>query len=393
VYHNNASPPTPADTDTPPSEFANNTDTDTDTGTDTDTDTSDNIMIQEMQRQQAFYRHCTKHLKALNKTWVSYINTDEYLSLRRNNDDDENENGDLVENYHSKSIMFQPNYLFHRFHSIKQQATDEHISCVTMKRTRYCSKELNSKDKQQLIKSSYIPNHLFEVEKKDHEELHLMMMQQQMIDGTTHIGINDYYQLDTIYAENMYQRFMTLRYKYQQNPRTRTPEYYMEDEFDLPKTIMDLSSIDTSIETETNWNQYTVMGNFCRNETRTRTSRISKMIQHEQFVLNRYRGSWESLARNETSGGRNNNTNSSSLSLLSSSSAEEWLLEQSRVTNDEDYSIIHRGWLKGFTKLVGSVKVAAYLLQDAGKYKMINKNNDNNKSEKRNTWFLFNKPT
>merc|ERR1712238_104057 len=101
-------------------------------------------------------------------------------------------------------------------------------------------------------------------------------------------------------------------------------------------------------------------------------------IQQEQFVLNHYRGSWESLARNGNGGGStNNNTNSSSSSLSSSSAKEEWLLEQSRVTNG-DYSIIHRGWLQGFTTLVGSVEVASYLLQDAGKYKIHNNKKNNN---------------
>merc|ERR1712238_353293 len=198
---------------------------------------------------------------------------------------------------------------------IKQQSIDENISCVTMKRTRYCSKELNQKDKYQLMASSYIPNQLFEVENKEHDELKLMMMQQHMVNGTTHSGSTDYYQLDDINDENVYTRFTTLRYKYQQTPSTRTPEYHVEDEFDLPKTILDLSSIDTAIEIETNWNQYTIMGNFCQKETKARTNQISKMIQQEQFVLNRYRGSWESLTRNGNGGGSTtNNTNSSSSS-------------------------------------------------------------------------------
>jgi hypothetical protein len=57
---------------------------------------------QHQTRQRRFYEHCTKHLLEMNKTWASYIENDEFMSIKTKrmkpkigrivNDDDDNDN-------------------------------------------------------------------------------------------------------------------------------------------------------------------------------------------------------------------------------------------------------------------------------------------------------------
>eukprot|EP00751_Fragilariopsis_kerguelensis_P021738 CAMPEP_0170890694 /NCGR_PEP_ID=MMETSP0734-20130129/40304_1 /TAXON_ID=186038 /ORGANISM="Fragilariopsis kerguelensis, Strain L26-C5" /LENGTH=619 /DNA_ID=CAMNT_0011279699 /DNA_START=46 /DNA_END=1906 /DNA_ORIENTATION=- len=330
--------------------------------------TNDTAAVQQQQQQpqSLFFRHCTKHLLALNKTWVSFLNINEYMSIRRNNDDDENEDGELIENDKnspSSPLISKPNYIWNRFNSIKQKTKDILVnndksqpllalSCYTMKRKRYCSKELDSNEKKQLVDSSYIPQGLFDSEQKGRNEKYRKLNNNNDIDNVMEDE-------DNIYNANIFKRFDTLRYKY------NSPGYELK-----LKSIIDLSArtdIDTYIHAETKWNQYTVIGNYCQNEIQTRSKRISKIFDNAKFVINHYRGSWESFSlsspssspRDNGSNGTNNNRNS--------------LSNQSMVT-DGEYSIIHRGWLKGFTNLVGGVDIASYLLQEAGKYHDKNSN-------------------
>eukprot|EP00751_Fragilariopsis_kerguelensis_P017239 CAMPEP_0170849906 /NCGR_PEP_ID=MMETSP0734-20130129/10292_1 /TAXON_ID=186038 /ORGANISM="Fragilariopsis kerguelensis, Strain L26-C5" /LENGTH=424 /DNA_ID=CAMNT_0011219675 /DNA_START=65 /DNA_END=1336 /DNA_ORIENTATION=+ len=258
--------------------------------------TNDTAAVQQQQQQpqSLFFRHCTKHLLALNKTWVSFLNINEYMSIRRNNDDDENEDGELIENDKnspsspliSKPLLFQG---------------------------------IDSNEKKQLVDSSYIPQGLFDSEQKGRNEKYRKLNNNNDIDNVMEDE-------DNIYNANIFKRFDTLRYKY------NSPGYELK-----LKSIIDLSArtdIDTYIHAETKWNQYTVIGNYCQNEIQTRSKRISKIFDNAKFV--------------------------------------KWY-NQSMVT-DGEYSIIHRGWLKGFTNLVGGVDIASYLLQEAGKYHDKNSN-------------------
>mmetsp|Transcript_51239 Transcript_51239/g.57262 ORF Transcript_51239/g.57262 Transcript_51239/m.57262 type:complete len:177 (+) Transcript_51239:64-594(+) len=110
------------------------------------------------------------------------------------------------------------------------------------------------------------------------------------------------------------------------------------------------------------WNPHTVLPVYCADELKHRSSYITQLLKEEKFVMNHYLGSWDSYSR----------PNDSRMGGLRTYDA--WL-ERSNFTRGE-FSIVSRPWLKGFVQLVGGPKIAAYLLQDAGKISRANNNND-----------------
>ena len=168
-----------------------------------------------LNRQPEFYRRCSIHLVAHNKTWVSYHDTDEFITYKHWVG---KPSPILNQTVHDEAIQktTQPGYILEALNSIKEQnPSNSHLnetgmSCVSVTRRRYCSKELIVEETNQLLsvstttgsdvddrgssRSGIIPEHLFRNEK----------------DGTNNNTTND---TNEIY-NNTLQRFDTLRYKY-----------------------------------------------------------------------------------------------------------------------------------------------------------------------------------
>ena len=99
-----------------------------------------------------------KHNPMYNSNRTSYWDTDEFITFQQGKKKDR-EFGLYAEE--STRKMEQPGYILRRLNTIKKEVNETGVSCVSVNRRRYCSKELNvSKINQMLGARSVIPEGL-----------------------------------------------------------------------------------------------------------------------------------------------------------------------------------------------------------------------------------------
>jgi len=282
-------------------------------------------------RQRHFYKACSQHLVEQNQSWTSYHDIDEFVTFDWVT---EKEEGKVKVNITEDGIrkMKQPGYVLHRLNSMKKQFPPENyvnatgLSCLVIRRQRFCSKELSPKETNQLFSSG-----------EDIPEGFMNSYNHSSTDEDRH---------------NILRRFDTLRYTF------LTPGYD-----GLPKSIIDLSQKNPQLytqgrffqkEEEHSWQTHKPMHGLCVKEQQHRDKEIQKVVGEEKFIISHYLGNWASYSFRDDArkGGLR--------------TYEIWA-ERANLTRGE-YSYVIRPWLRGFVELVGGPGVASYLLQDAQKY-------------------------
>jgi hypothetical protein len=145
------------------------------------------------------------------------------------------------------------------------------------------------------------------------------------------------------------------------------------------------------IEKFSDWNPHTVMGEFCRNETKRRSIHLKRLLEKEHLIVNHYSGSWESYSSRSNDARIGLSKAGTNAASIDPRSYEKWLEQQqskyfdSNIYDVNDYSsVVLRPWLKGFVDLVDgwghdgdgdnngahhhptTLHIASYLLQEAG---------------------------
>jgi len=281
-------------------------------------------------RQKLFYKSCSKHLIHQNKSWTSYIDTDEFLTFED-----------------SSQKMEEPGYVLHKLNEIKKQLPpDTHVndignSCLVVDRRKYCAKESSTEEINELFSPS-LDNTIGGIVPEG--------FMNSSIDSTD----DDH--------KAIVGRFDTLRYKYLTKGLDGRPKSFIDLSQRNPKLYVQ----DQNKTNPNKWTSHKVMHSLCRAGGRHRLGKFERMARGEKFIVNHYLGSFESFSfRNDARGGVR---------------ASLW---KERATETEgEVSQAIRPWLRGFVELVGGPNVASYLLQHAGKftddYDVISRINDYN---------------
>jgi len=281
-------------------------------------------------RQSTFYKACSHHLIEHNKSWTSYWDTDEFITFQQGGKKDR-EFGLYAEE--STRKMEQPGYILRRLNTIKKEVNETGVSCVSVNRRRYCSKELNvSKINQMLGARSVIPEDLV------------------MTGSSSHSNRSNLLSINAKHEDrsNTIRHLDTLRYN------------FLSPGMDgQPKSFIDLSQPQTkSFAGE--WLVHKPMQALCNDEAgRQRGDKAIRLLSEERFVINHYLGDWPSYSFRDDArrGGFR--------------SYEQWSV-RANMTQGKFTHVIWP-WLVGFVELVGKgarggPEVASYLLQDAGRF-------------------------
>jgi len=271
-----------------------------------------------------------KHNPMYNSNRTSYWDTDEFISFQQGGNRDK-EFGLYAEE--STRKMEQPGYILRRLNTIKKEVNETGVSCVSVNRRRYCSKELNvSKINQMLGARSVIPEGV-------------------LITGTSsHSNRSNLLSINAKHEDraNTIRHLDTLRYN------------FLSPGMDgQPKSFIDLSQPQTkSFAGE--WLVHKPMQALCNDEAgRQRGDKAIRLLSEERFVINHYLGDWPSYSFRDDArrGGFR--------------SYEQWSV-RANMTQGKFTHVIWP-WLVGFVELVGKgagggPEVASYLLQDAGRF-------------------------